>query len=313
LNNIALYKKQPDLMGELAARERLAKGSKMQRLLYTPARYILAMFFRHIIYPLIKKEYKLWTTLFWGEEIHIALPASTDIFLLGCKTDDPEIRLTKYLIKNLRPADFFLDIGSHVGYYSLLSSLCVGEGGKVMAIEASPASFELLKKNVSKHKNIEAFNLALSDKEETVSFFEFPGYAEYNTMIPEQFEDKDWYKKGKYHKTRVAAMTGDKLMSDYPETATIIKIDVEGAESRVVAGLTDYLSKNDSVVVMEFVNIKRHNSHHVIADAILLTLGYTACHILPDGELKKLDGPTDKYIEQTGLESDNIVYQKNFA
>ena len=297
-------------MGELAARERLAKGSKMQRLLYTPAKYIGVMFFRHIIYPLIKKEYKLQTTLFWDEEMHIALPASTDIFLLRCKTDDAEIRLTKYLIKNLRPADFFMDIGAHVGYYSLLSSLCVGERGKVITIEASPASFELLKKNVSKHKNIEAFNLALSDKEETVNFFEFPGYAEYNTMEPEQFEGKRWYNKRTYRKTGVEAMTGNKLMSNYVETATIIKIDVEGAENRVVAGLVNYLSENDSVVVMEFVNAKRHNSHHIIADAILLTLGYTACHILPDGELEKIDGSTYKYVENTGLESDNIVYQK---
>jgi FkbM family methyltransferase len=138
-----------------------------------------------------------------------------DIYLLGCKTDDSEIRLANYLFKHLREGDFFVDIGSHIGYYSLLSSFCVGETGRVLSIEASPASFYLLKKNVSKHKNIEAFNIALSDKNETIPFFEFRGqYTEYNTIEPEQFKEKNWFNRAGYNEIMMPAMKGTNYLKD---------------------------------------------------------------------------------------------------
>ena len=309
-----MYKNLPDLTGKLERLEQLAQASKIRRLLYSPGKYLFVMFFRYVIYPLTKKEYRLRASLFWSDEVYIALPASMDIFLLGCKTDDPEMRLTRYLLKHLGGGDFFIDIGSHIGYYSLLSSFCVGETGRVISVEASPASFSLLKKNVSKHKNIEAFNIALSDKEETIHFFEFPGqYAEYNTMEPGQFKEKNWFRRKGYNKIPVEAISGDKLLEGYAGKATTIKIDVEGAEDRVIAGLKDYLVKNDSVVVMEFVNKKRHNSRHILADTMLADSGYKAFCILPGGELRKIDERTDEYVEKTGLESDNIVYRKIFT
>jgi FkbM family methyltransferase len=271
------------------------------------------MIFRYIIYPVTKKECKLSADLFWNGQVCIALPPSMDIFLLGCKTDDAEIRLTRYLLKHLEQGNFFVDIGSHIGYYSLLSSFCVGETGRVISVEASPATFSLLKKNVAKHKNIEAFNIALSDKEETTFFYEFAGRAEYNTTEPAQFEEKKWFSKVQYNKILVETSKGDTLMARYTEKANVFKIDVEGAENRVIAGLGAYLLKNDSVVVMEFVNEKRHNGHHIAADALLSGLGYTAFYILPDGTLQRINGDTGKYVEKTGLESDNIVYRKNFT
>jgi hypothetical protein len=88
---------------------------------------------------------------------------------------------------------------------------------------------------------------------------------------------------------------------------------VEGAENKVVNGLSDYLTRNDSIVLMEFVNEERHNYHHILADSILAGLGYKAFCILPGGELRKIDERTNEYVEKTGLESDNIVYLKHFA
>lgn len=46
--------------------------------------------------------------------------------------------------KHLWPGDIFLDIGAHIGFYSLIASRIVGEKGSVVAAEADPYNFEKL-------------------------------------------------------------------------------------------------------------------------------------------------------------------------
>ncbi len=106
-------------------------------------------------------------------------------------------------------------------------------------------------------------------------------------------------------------MRGDKLMEGYT-VAAMIKIDVEGSENRVVNGLAGYLSKNDIVVVMEFVSEQRSNKNHILADILLSELGYNAFRILPGGEPERISVSTNRYVDSTGLASDNIVYKKDF-
>jgi FkbM family methyltransferase len=299
-----------DLHNRLSKLESIARASKARRLFYTPFKYIFAIVFKHIIYPLTRKELKWRTRLFWEDEISIVLPASTDIFLLGCKTDSSETRLTRFILENLREGNFFVDIGSHIGYYSLLSSFCVGKSGKVVSIEASFVSFTTLKKNSLKHLNIEAFNIALSDKEGEIEFFEFPGpYSEYSTMVPEQFAGRKWFNTMQ-HKISVPAMHGDKFLEKYTEKVTIIKIDVEGAENKVIKGLKNYLDSRTPFVVMEFLATKRINMSHREADTILRSIGYTAHRIGNKGELIRLKEPTAEYMDNSGAGSDNIVYCK---
>ncbi|MDP4261996.1 MAG: FkbM family methyltransferase [Bacteroidota bacterium] len=291
--------------------ENISRASKSRRLFYTPFKYIFSVIFRLIIYRITGKELRWRTRLFWGAKATIALPASTDLFLLGCKTHPSEIRLTRFILKNLKEGNFFADIGSHIGFYSLLASFCVGKKGKVMSVEASPASFLLLKSNISKCPNIEAFNIALSDQDEVVEFVEFPGsYTEYSTTEPEQFEGEPWFTTTPHNKILITAKPGDKLLERYAEMVTIIKIDVEGAEIRVIRGLKYYLDKMSPVVVMEFLSAKRNNASHREADNLLRSLGYSAYRIGDSGELFILDESANDYIENSDIESDNIVYRK---
>ncbi len=118
------------MLRKISGLERIARAPKIRRLLYTPFKYIFAIIFSKVVYRLSGKTLKLSARLFWDDQVQIALPASMDLFLLGCKTDDSEIRLTKFMLTHLHEGDCFVDIGSHMGYYSLLSSFCVGEKGR---------------------------------------------------------------------------------------------------------------------------------------------------------------------------------------
>ena len=64
--------------------------------------------------------------------------------------------ITNLIKKEIHSGDVVLDIGAHIGYYTLQFANLVGSTGKVYAFEPEPKNFELLKKNVqiNKHDNV---------------------------------------------------------------------------------------------------------------------------------------------------------------
>jgi len=75
-----------------------------------------------------------------------------------------------FLKKHLQKGDVFLDVGAHIGFYSLIASKAVGVEGRVLAIEADPYNYERLRLNLQLNniRNVQALNIAVSDKRETL-------------------------------------------------------------------------------------------------------------------------------------------------
>lgn len=59
-----------------------------------------------------------------------------------------EHNLTFYTLRVLKPGDVYIDIGSNVGYFTLLAASRVGEHGKVVAVEAVRSTYDALVNNV---------------------------------------------------------------------------------------------------------------------------------------------------------------------
>jgi hypothetical protein len=55
---------------------------------------------------------------------------------------------TDFLESRLRAGMTFLDLGAHIGYFSLVAGRLVGPRGLVLAFEPDPRNFELLLANV---------------------------------------------------------------------------------------------------------------------------------------------------------------------
>ena len=185
-----------DTLNKLQKVEQLAAAGVLSRFFANPARYVSAMALVKFIYPVTRKSSLRQTNLFWGDSMKVLLPAATDIYLTGGKTHESETRLAKYLVKNLKQGDTFVDIGAHFGYFTLLAAHLVGNSGKVYGIEPAKGTFEVLKENVSAKNNISIYHNAVSDKQEVVSFYEFPVlYSEYNAMNVDKFENESWMQK----------------------------------------------------------------------------------------------------------------------
>lgn len=74
---------------------------------------------------------------------------------------------------NVMEGNIAIEGGAFTGYYAMQLSQSVGEKGMVVAIEAVPENFKLLKKNIESNNltNVIAVNKALSNQKGTATFF----------------------------------------------------------------------------------------------------------------------------------------------
>ncbi len=68
----------------------------------------------------------------------------------------------------LRPGDTFLDLGAHVGLYTLIAARCVAPGGRVLAVEPEPESRARLRDHLACNalEGVEVIADAVSDRDE---------------------------------------------------------------------------------------------------------------------------------------------------
>jgi FkbM family methyltransferase len=157
-----------------------------------------------------------------------------------------EPALTEFLSYRLRPTDVFVDVGAHVGYFTLLASRLVGPFGTVVAIDASVSNFLALRDNIKLNNvgNVRAVHAAVWDtRGSLVSFAGDPGNSGHASVIAEH---------GMEVESQVDSFPlGDLLTEEEWKNARVIKIDVEGAESNVLRGILagPELSRNTELVV----------------------------------------------------------------
>src|ERR687890_2565039 len=143
------------------------------------------------------------------------------------------------IIEHFTPkqGDIVVDIGAHMGRYTIIASKRVGTNGKVVAIEAHPGNFEMLNRNIKLNRltNIISLNHAVYSKETKVKLYvpgEESGNTIYNTLISDRATNEEKF-------VEVNANTLDYLLKSKgikQEEVNWIKIDVEGAEFEVLKG-----------------------------------------------------------------------------
>jgi len=299
------------LHDRLRSVELLARGSKLMRWRARPLGYPLALLHRELVYPRQQRGLAVNCTTFFGAGMQLLLPSGTDIYLTGGKTHESELRLARYLIDTLQPSDVFVDVGAHYGYFSLLASRLVGRQGRVVAIEASPTSYSILKRNVAGIDHIIAKNIAVSAATQQITFYDFPArYAEYSSFAVEQYIREPWYADNQPTKITVAADSLDNIVAQHALSPTVIKIDVEGAEASVIAGAHHLLQRMSPTIVMEYLAPNRHNESHRRAEKELRELGYTPYSIDSRGVPRPIDDVA-AYFRSRDIESDNIVFKQS--
>lgn len=147
----------------------------------------------------------------------------------------------------LEPGDTVVDVGANAGYFTLLSAKCVGRGGHVYALEPLPDLRSLLESNLLLNglSNCTVSALAASNIAGTVDFYRGPPSNTGRSSM-RALEDS----------AGTVRVRTERLDDIVPSDArlSLVKIDVEGAESLVLDGMTRCLERDRPDLVVEVVD-----------------------------------------------------------
>jgi len=141
-----------------------------------------------------------------------------------------------------------LDIGAHIGVMSVVFARRAGNSGRVLAIEPTPTTIEVLKKTIQLNNlsNVEVQPLAIAEKEGIMKFYISDNEVDNSNSLVNNHRDD---RKEESIKVRVTSV--DKLMEEKKiPSVGFIKIDVEGAELRVLQGAHNTLKRHKPKILL---------------------------------------------------------------
>jgi FkbM family methyltransferase len=159
------------------------------------------------------------------------------------------------MITALKPGDVFLDVGARQGYFSLIAARVVGPAGRVVAFEPHERMQDELRTLVARNevdRIVEIVPAAVVDKEADVTLHTSEASASYTTVEPERSPAKHHAKLRP--STVVRGISLDEWLARRPGMASrvrCIKIDVQGAESRVLAGMVRTLLQTGVTILCD--------------------------------------------------------------
>jgi len=143
----------------------------------------------------------------------------------------------------LRPGSTFWDVGAHIGFFSLIASRIVGPQGHVHAFEPLPENMVRLQQSLALNENTR--NVAVHPWAVADVVGEAPLYRNGVSPLASLMA-------GQGMPTIVHCVTLD-IVADEFGLPDLIKVDVEGAEARVLVGARRLLAQRPLPLIMEFL------------------------------------------------------------
>ena len=171
---------------------------------------------------------------------------SRQLFIGGCSEPNAFFFLNQILGQGM----VFIDVGANDGLFSLFASQRVGDEGMVWAFEPSDREFTRLEQNLTLNqlRNVRPFRIALADHSGdgnlAIAGFEHEGQNTLGDFVHRRVE--------LIRTERVSLRALDDLVGqENLLKVDVIKLDVEGAEQRVLEGARGVLSRFRPIVLFE--------------------------------------------------------------
>jgi FkbM family methyltransferase len=153
---------------------------------------------------------------------------------------------TQLLISDLiEPGDTVVDVGANRGNFALIASRLAGNSGRVICFEPNPNCLEVLDLEIASNQiaNISINRVGLGDRDEvlTLSVPAFNSGEGSFGLSP--------YREDMTYQIRAHVKRGDQLLAD--ERPSLMKIDVEGFECNVIAGLAETINRYHPIILTE--------------------------------------------------------------
>jgi FkbM family methyltransferase len=164
-----------------------------------------------------------------------------------------ESAVQEAMVRHLPRGGVFFDIGANLGFFSLLAAHLSGlDAGRVYAFEAAPDNAEAIRVNAALNAipNIEVWAVAVADR---------AGRGRLQVV-----DDQSWSKLVDYGEhpftERVIEVQlvaiDDLVAAGRVPVPDVVKIDVEGAELAVLAGMRETMARHRPAIICEL-----HDTH----------------------------------------------------
>jgi FkbM family methyltransferase len=190
-----------------------------------------------------------------------AIGPKSDILRRIVVSGNYEPALVQVCKAHVDPSRDAIDVGANVGLYSLLLADLIPKG-RVLAIEPTPAALKRLRRNISMNQcddRVIVFPGAAAASDVEVRISTVPGKEEYSTAgVLEHPSVRD----AVIESINISARAVDTLVEELSLNPGFIKIDVEGMEHTVLAGMQSTIEKFRPVILAELSDplLRRNNS-----------------------------------------------------
>ncbi|MCK5111967.1 MAG: FkbM family methyltransferase [Thermoplasmatales archaeon] len=277
---------------------RLPGVEEFMTLLYLKIPSITSIFSKHVINKKYGKT-KRFVVETHGVNVVFSMEDSYSRFWLYARCDRGKIHeenVTKLLVESLKSSKCFVDVGANIGYYTFLASKIVSDG-TIYTFEMDELNYSLLEKNLKLNgcKNVHIYHAAITDSPGVVSYI---GDSKHPSPMFSLSASSSQAKSDQV--ISVQAFTLDGFFKDKKSIPDVIKIDVEGAEMKVLNGMQNILKSNKVKLFVEVHPIQLLLKFQSSANAVILMLinkGYSVFEVTnmrgrKDIGLKKLNRDT---------------------
>ena len=186
--------------------------------------------------------------------------------------------------QHLGPGATFVDVGAHIGYYSLKAGPVVGPTGHIVAVEPNPETIQKLNGNIqaSGVRTITVAPVACSDTETKLELFGAPRSNTGESSLSRTNASQDSQAVTTYE---VRARPLDDILREAGVSRVdAIKIDVEGAEYLVLKGAEKTLDRYHPAILVEIVErqLRAMGTSSAQVKELLRSHGYTARRSIQD-------------------------------
>jgi FkbM family methyltransferase len=198
-----------------------------------------------------------------------------------------EEREIRFVERYLKPGDVFIDVGAHIGLFSLVASGKIGQEGTVYSFEPTKKNLNSLQNHIeiNQLRNIITEPLAISDKEQELNLF--LDESKMNSGAATSYTDSFTKKE------TVFSVSLDHYFSNKKVPAVkLIKIDIEGGEYLALLGMRNILKKDKPALLIE-INPQAHYGQDNL-ETFLSGLGYKKYYISEDNSLAEERSVYDK-------------------
>jgi FkbM family methyltransferase len=168
---------------------------------------------------------------------------------LGIVRDGYEQDERRFATSVLRPGDTALDVGAHIGLFTIEMAQAVGPDGQIYAFEPLQRNAQLLEQSIRENQfesRVRLERAAVSDQQGTGTL----RYARETLNTGGAFlSDRQLQGFGELAAEAIRTVRLDDLTLKRP--VRLIKMDVEGGEPRVVAGARGLITADRPIVISE--------------------------------------------------------------